>query len=51
MNLGYDSEVILAGRYINDDMAKYVARKVVQHIIKKCKQCKISKSVGNGSNI
>lgn len=31
--LGYDAEVILAGRNINDNMAKYVAKKVVQHII------------------
>ncbi len=32
--LGYDAEVILAGRNINDNMAKYVAKTVVQHIIK-----------------
>jgi UDP-N-acetyl-D-galactosamine dehydrogenase len=32
--LGYDAEVILAGRNINDNMSKYVADKVVQHIIK-----------------
>jgi UDP-N-acetyl-D-galactosamine dehydrogenase len=32
--LGYDAEVILAGRNINDNMAKYVAKKVVQHIIR-----------------
>ncbi|MFN8291446.1 MAG: nucleotide sugar dehydrogenase [Chitinophagaceae bacterium] len=32
--LGYDAEVILAGRNINDNMAKYVARNVIQHIIK-----------------
>ena len=32
--LGYKSQVILAGRTINDDMANYVARKIVQHIIK-----------------
>jgi UDP-N-acetyl-D-glucosamine/UDP-N-acetyl-D-galactosamine dehydrogenase len=31
--LGYNSRVILAGRYINDNMSNYVARKVVQHII------------------
>ena len=31
--LGYDSQVILAGRYINDAMAGYVARKILQHII------------------
>lgn len=33
--LGYDSQVILAGRVINDGMASYVAKKVLQHIIQK----------------
>jgi len=32
--LGYNSKVILAGRNINDNMALYLAKKVVQHIIK-----------------
>lgn len=32
--LGYHSEVILSGRNINDGMGRYVANKVVQHIIK-----------------
>ena len=31
--LGYDSQVILAGRVINDSMANYVAKKILQHII------------------
>ncbi len=31
--LGYDSQVILAGRAINDGMASYIAKKVLQHII------------------
>jgi UDP-N-acetyl-D-galactosamine dehydrogenase len=31
--LGYDSQVILAGRVINDGMAGYVAKKVLQHVI------------------
>lgn len=31
--LGYDSQVILAGRAINDSMGCYVAKKVLQHII------------------
>jgi UDP-N-acetyl-D-glucosamine/UDP-N-acetyl-D-galactosamine dehydrogenase len=31
--LGYDSQVILAGRAINDGMGSYVAKKVLQHII------------------
>jgi UDP-N-acetyl-D-galactosamine dehydrogenase len=30
--LGFDSKVILAGRYINDGMSLYVARKVVRYI-------------------
>jgi len=35
--LGYESRVILAGRVINDEMPLYVAKKVVQHIIKHAK--------------
>ncbi|MDQ6761743.1 MAG: nucleotide sugar dehydrogenase [Bacteroidota bacterium] len=31
--LGYNSQVILAGRSINDGMAGYIAKKVLQHII------------------
>ena len=31
--LGYDSQVILAGRVINDGMSGYIAKKVLQHII------------------
>ncbi len=31
--LGYDSQVILAGRVINDGMADYISKKVLQHII------------------
>jgi UDP-N-acetyl-D-galactosamine dehydrogenase len=31
--LGYDSQVILAGRVINDGMAGYVAKKIIQYII------------------
>jgi len=31
--LGYNSQVILAGRAINDGMAGYVAKKILQHII------------------
>lgn len=38
--LGFDSKVILAGRYINDGMSLYVARKVVRHIIKQVKDVK-----------
>jgi len=35
--LGYNSKVISAGRYVNDDMPRYVSKKVVQHIIKNSK--------------
>jgi len=31
--LGYDSQVILAGRVINDGMADHISKKVLQHII------------------
>jgi len=33
-SLGYDSKVIAASRSINDDMAKYVARKVITHVLR-----------------
>ncbi|MCW5906974.1 MAG: nucleotide sugar dehydrogenase [Chitinophagales bacterium] len=36
--LGYNPEVILAGRRINDDMGAHVARKLVQQLIKQHKQ-------------
>jgi UDP-N-acetyl-D-galactosamine dehydrogenase len=32
-SLGYDSKVIAASRSINNDMAKYVARKVITHVL------------------
>jgi UDP-N-acetyl-D-galactosamine dehydrogenase len=32
--LGYNSKVISAGRFVNDEMPRYAAKKVVQHIIK-----------------
>ncbi len=47
--LGYDAEVILAGRNINDNMAKYVAKKVVQHIIKNSADVKKSKVLVKGA--
>ncbi len=36
--LGYNPDVILAGRRINDDMGAHVARKLVQQLIKQHKQ-------------
>jgi len=47
--LGYDAEVILAGRNINDNMAKYVARTVVQHIIKNSGDVKSAKVLIKGA--
>jgi len=41
--LGYNSRVILAGRYINDNMSLYVARKVVRHIISNVTDVKAAK--------
>ena len=38
--LGYHSQVILAGRRINDDMGKYVAENVVKNLIKADKNVK-----------
>jgi UDP-N-acetyl-D-galactosamine dehydrogenase len=47
--LGYKSQVILAGRTINDDMASYVAQKVVQHIIKTVGNVKAAKVLVKGA--
>ena len=47
--LGYDAEVILAGRNINDNMAKYVAKKVVQHIIKNSGDVRSAKVLVKGA--
>lgn len=47
--LGYHSEVILAGRSINDNMGKYVAKKVIQHIIKNSGDVKSSKVLVKGA--
>jgi UDP-N-acetyl-D-galactosamine dehydrogenase len=48
-SLGYDAEVILAGRNINDNMAKYVAKTVVQHIIKNSGDVRSSKVLIKGA--
>jgi UDP-N-acetyl-D-galactosamine dehydrogenase len=47
--LGYTSRVILAGRFINDNMSGYVARKVVQHIISNVSDVKSSKVLVMGA--
>lgn len=47
--LGYKSQVILAGRTINDDMANYVAKNVVQHLIKTVGNVKDAKVLVKGA--
>src|SRR5205085_2874016 len=47
--LGYGSQVILAGRNINDDMATHVARKIIQHIIRYNGDVKTSKVLIKGA--
>ncbi len=43
MELGYRPQIILSGRGINDGMAAYVAKKIVQHLISQGKNPKESK--------
>ena len=47
--LGYTSRVILAGRYINDNMSLYLARKVVRHIINNVSDVKSAKVLVMGA--
>lgn len=47
--VGYHPEVILAGRNINDGMARYIARKVIQHIIKNNGDVKSSRVLVKGA--
>jgi UDP-N-acetyl-D-galactosamine dehydrogenase len=47
--LGYDSQVILAGRVINDGMAGHVAKKVLQHIIQNTSDIKNAKVLVMGA--
>jgi UDP-N-acetyl-D-galactosamine dehydrogenase len=47
--LGYNSKVILAGRHINDNMAHYLAKKVVQHIIKNVSDVRSAKVLVMGA--
>jgi len=41
--LGFNSRVILAGRYVNDTMGNYVAKKILQYIISNTDNVKASK--------
>src|SRR5664279_702349 len=47
--LGYGSQVILAGRNINDDMANRVAEKVVMHVMKTSGNVKMAKVLVMGA--
>jgi UDP-N-acetyl-D-galactosamine dehydrogenase len=47
--LGYDSQVILAGRVINDGMAAHVARRILQHIIQNTNDVKNAKVLVMGA--
>ncbi len=47
--LGYDAQVILAGRSINDGMAAHVAKKVLQHVIQMNGHVKNSKVLVMGA--
>ena len=47
--LGYNCQVILAGRNINDGMAAYVAKKILQHIIQSGEQVKNAKVLVMGA--
>ena len=47
--LGYNSRVILAGRYINDNMAFMVARRIVRHIISNVSDVKSAKVLVMGA--
>ncbi|MEJ7829325.1 MAG: nucleotide sugar dehydrogenase [Segetibacter sp.] len=41
--LGFNSRVILSGRYINDNMGNYLSKKILQHVIVNCDNVKKSK--------
>ncbi len=41
--LGFNSRVILSGRYINDNMGNYLSKKVLQHIIRNNDNVKAAK--------
>ncbi len=47
--LGYASQIIAAGRYINDSMGSYVAQKIIQHIIKYSSNVKAAKVLVMGA--
>lgn len=47
--LGFNSRVILSGRYINDNMGNYVSKKLIQHIIANTNNVKEAKILVMGA--
>ncbi len=47
--LGFNSRVILSGRYINDNMGNYVSKKVLQHVIQHATNVKEAKILVMGA--
>ncbi len=47
--LGFNSRVILSGRYINDNMGNYVSKKLIQHIIENTNNVKEAKILVMGA--
>ena len=47
--LGFNSRVILSGRYINDNMGNYLLKKMLQHVISNSDKVKLSKVLVMGA--
>jgi len=47
--VGFNSRVITAGRYVNDTMGNYIAKKIIQHIIKHSSNVKEAKILVMGA--
>ncbi len=47
--LGFNSRVILSGRYINDNMGNYVSKKILQHVIAHSENVKTAKILFMGA--
>jgi UDP-N-acetyl-D-glucosamine/UDP-N-acetyl-D-galactosamine dehydrogenase len=47
--LGFNSRVILSGRYINDNMGNYLAKKILQHVIANSENVKQAKVLVMGA--
>jgi UDP-N-acetyl-D-galactosamine dehydrogenase len=47
--LGFNSRVILSGRYINDNMGNYVSKKILQHVIANSNNVKEAKILFMGA--